>query len=126
MGEAKAKKMNALKKQTTEIENGGMGFFAAFIDARKHLKQNYSEAECSYIFEERVVVYVDYEVIKLKNRLIAILFQMKQLGKKQNTVLNQFEQNLHSHFTILYGMCSSHSSFIFSAFTGSSLARILS
>jgi len=117
MGEAKAKKMNALKKQTTEIENGGMGFFAAFIDARKHLKQNYSEAECSYIFEERVVVYVDYEVIKLKNRLIALLFQMKQLGKKQNTVLN---------FTILYGMCSSHSSFIFSAFTGSSLARILS
>ena len=126
MGEAKAKKLNAMKKKAAKEENGGMDFFAAYIDARKHLKQNYSEAECSYIFEERVVEYVDYAVIKLKNRLIALLFQMKQLGKKQKTVLNQFEQNLHSFFSILYGMCSSQLSFIFNAFTGASLARILS
>ncbi len=126
MGEAKAKKMNALSKTTVIVENDGLGFFAPFIDARKHLKQNYSEVECSYIFDERVVVYVDYKVIELKNRLIALLYQMKQLGKKQKTVLNQFEQNLHSFFSILYGMCSSRLSFIFNAFTGASLARILS
>jgi hypothetical protein len=85
-----------------------------------------SLSEISYSLEFRVVESVDCEVIKLKNRQIELLYQMKQLAKKQNSVLSQFEQNLHSNITILYGRCTSQLSFIFNAFTGNSLARILS
>ena len=89
MGEAKAKKLNAMKKKAAKEENGGMDFFAAYIDARKHLKQNYSEAECSYIFEERVVEDVLEKEGKIVNLYFSdnvkyLLLQLKKYREENN------------------------------------------
>lgn len=126
MGEAKAKKMNALKNKTTIEENGGKELLARLSELKELFKELQRASEISYSYEIKEVVYVDRNLIKLKNGIKALLYQMKQLAKKQNAALSQFEQNLHSFFSILYGMCSSRLSFIFNAFTGASLARILS
>jgi len=126
MGEAKAKKMYALKNRTAKEENGGKEFFGSLSDLKELLKELHRVSKNSFSFESEVVEYIDLSDIILKKRHKALLYQMKLLTKKQNTVLSQFEQNLHSFFSILYGMCSSRLSFIFNAFTGASLARILS
>jgi hypothetical protein len=126
MKETEATYIDQLTEQTIENVNGGMGFFGNFPELWSVDFEMNRLSEIGFGIVPEFVEYFDLSNFILKERLIEFLYQMKQLAKKQISAFSQYEQNLHSFFTILYGMISSHLSFIFSAFTGSSLARILS
>jgi len=113
-----------LTDQPTESTSGGLKFCVDSTELMEHLIKMHQVREISLSYEPKVVEYVDYSDFILKNKLKALIYEMRALARKQVKVFSQFEQNLHSCFSILYGMCSSQSSFIFSAFTGTSFARI--
>lgn len=129
MGNNKVTNIQQFSELNAEILRGDWEYLATYAEriervfSSENINDLYSYVE---YLDPQLVAYVDYSDIILKDRLQTLLYQMKQLTKKQNSVLNQFEQKLHSFFTLLYGLCSGLTSFIFNAFTGASLARILS
>ena len=115
-----------LPLQATEIENGGRSYFGNFALLSEIVIEESFYTKIDWKSELKNCEYKDYSDFILKTKLKALIRQMKELAQKPIKVFNQFDQNLHSYFTILYGLCSSQLSFIFNAYTGASLARILS
>jgi hypothetical protein len=126
MKKPKAKTKNFLSELLAQKADDDMEFYLNYPESMDQLFDSLSISEISFSFVPKVVEYFDLSDFILKDRLRSLLYQMKQLTKKQITVFSQYEQNLHYNITILYGRCSSQLSFIFNVFTGASLARVLS
>lgn len=67
---------------------------------------------------ERIIDYILTDEIKER------LYEMRLRMRKPLIALKRLKNSLIAYFSLLFGLCSSESSFIFGAYFGASLSRI--
>jgi len=120
-----------MKKFFSDIESEDTYFQATELDdsffewlREKGSSLNRLDWERIYTLEFHVAEDFDYSEFILTKKFITTLREMTIRMYNNICAVKSHAYNLFSYISLLFGLCSSQSSIIFSAFFGTSLSRI--